>query len=821
MSAKKVPQPTAPFEMASHVIFQLGEQLITNEYQALVELVKNSYDAGSNSCLVKVNRIMTPPEGSAFPNAAGFAMVSDRGKGMSRTDIMMHWLKVSDSPKRVEKARRARQVEKAAESDPATRAAERAGRWPLGDKGLGRLGTQRIGSNVEVFTSDGKEHTHFAFSWDAFRGAKNLSDVRVKLVPPSPDNPLRKTKPGTTVLVSGLGNAFEHPNAAETFNVELSKLISPYASIPNFAVSVEFDGQKLDLISFEEGEFTSAQRTFTIDFNGQRLRLGGSVSTTYSGARLRADTRPLYDKFIAKDNGQRFAAWLHKNKKAKAEQLGFAWLDERHAFHFESTFSEEDLHDKEVDVEVRNGNPGPFDGYVHAIDLPEAMDDEEFLDWFGVPREQEGEGAELDLNPSLDRDETSRKFKEFSGIRVYRDGFEVRMSKDWLDLGRGQTESSSFYNLRPSNVLGCIRLTTEQNQALEETSSRQDFTDSRAFRNFKELNRLLVSFSRDCQAFIRRSEMKFIAEMIGGKKKTSPTATTMVQASSEAGKLIAKARQLARQGDAVKAASVLDDMQDQISVLKSMAEEAERNKRFVHQVAALGISAESFAHELHREIKNLRDDVKQLLRKIKAGKAEGQDMRQFLAGLERKMLVLQKQAAVIEPQLSYIRESKKRVSLAKTAKDFVALQRPNLLSQDIEIECVIDDGRPPQDLRINEGRLALILGNLLDNSVYWVRRAVQDDPGKKGKITLTVSGLQIWFEDNGPGISKQVENTLFEPFESMKPQKTAEGRGLGLFIVKNMVTDMRCSITLDHERNRNDRLFRFILDFTGAMFGDE
>lgn len=820
MSAKEKQEPGAPFELASHVIFQLGEQLITNEYQALVELIKNSYDAGSKSCRVMVNRTEAPPAGSAFPEARGYAMVTDRGKGMSRGDIRKHWLKVSESHKRTEKEERTKVLTEDDVDDAKERAAERAGRWPLGDKGLGRLGTQRIGANVEVFTSDGKEHTHFAFSWDDFRSARNITDVKVQLRPVDPKNPLRKTKPGTTVLVSQLGNAFDHDDAEERFIIELSKLISPFARIPDFTVGVEFDSEERELISFEEAEFTSAQRTFTIAFNGERLKLTGSISPTYSGTRLKADTRPLYERFIEKDNGKRFAAWLHQNKKDKAEQLGFAWLNEHHAFHFESSFDEQDLNDKAIDVAKANANPGPFSGYVHAIDLPEAMDDEEFLDWFGVRREED-EGAELEVSKSFDQSMTSRKFKEFSGIRVYRDGFEVRMSKDWLDLGRGQTESSSFYNLRPSNVLGCIRLTTENNQALEETSSRQDFTDSMAFRNFRELNKIMVTFSRDCQAFIRRNEMKFVSEMIGGKKKTSVRATTMVQASSEASRLVARAKQFAKKGEVAKTASVLDDMQAQISVLKSMAEEAERNKRFVHQTAALGISAESFAHELHRELKTLREDVKVLERKLKSGTATDKDMQAFLQALERKMTVLQKQAAVIEPQLSHVREARKKVSLEKVVRDFVALQKPNLLTQSIEITCVIDEQRPPQDIRINEGRLALILGNLLDNSRYWVGRALADGKIEKGDIKITVSGLQIWFEDNGPGVSKKVENTLFEPFESMKPTRSAEGRGLGLFIVQSMMSDMRCTIALDNERNDHGRLFRFILDFTGAMFGDD
>ena len=44
--------------------------------------------------------------------------------------------------------------------------------------------------------------------------------------------------------------------------------------------------------------------------------------------------------------------------------------------------------------------------------------------------------------------------RSLSGIRVYRDGFGIRLSQDWLQLGKQWTSASSYYGLRPENTMG-------------------------------------------------------------------------------------------------------------------------------------------------------------------------------------------------------------------------------------------------------------------------------------------------------------------------------------------------------------------------------
>src|SRR5579862_2615628 len=145
------------FEIDASIVFQLGEDLITDVVQAVVELVKNSYDADADYATIAV--VTGAPNkytDTFFPDAKGYVVVEDNGIGMDEETIRRGWLTISNSLKREMKRKR--------ETTPLKH------RTPLGDKGLGRLGVQRVGYNVEIFTKPkhGSTRFHVGWSWKDF-----------------------------------------------------------------------------------------------------------------------------------------------------------------------------------------------------------------------------------------------------------------------------------------------------------------------------------------------------------------------------------------------------------------------------------------------------------------------------------------------------------------------------------------------------------------------------------------------------------------------------------------------------------------------------
>jgi signal transduction histidine kinase len=69
---------------------------------------------------------------------------------------------------------------------------------------------------------------------------------------------------------------------------------------------------------------------------------------------------------------------------------------------------------------------------------------------------------------------------------------------------------------------------------------------------------------------------------------------------------------------------------------------------------------------------------------------------------------------------------------------------------------------------------------------------------------------KVYVEDNGPGITDSVKNTLFERFR--RGDTKASGKGLGLFLVKTLVEDYGGRVWVeDRVPGQQSRGARFVI----------
>ena len=111
-------------------------------------------------------------------------------------------------------------------------------------------------------------------------------------------------------------------------------------------------------------------------------------------------------------------------------------------------------------------------------------------------------------------------------------------------------------------------------------------------------------------------------------------------------------------------------------------------------------------------------------------------------------------------------------------------------------------------LKANKGILTTIFDNIFLNSLYWVQYSEQK---KYIKFVVKQSGIIECF-DSGCGVHPEIEDKLFEPFRFMKEN----GRGLGLFIVKELTENMNGRVWLSDER-REGRRYKFVFDLSERM----
>jgi signal transduction histidine kinase len=101
-------------------------------------------------------------------------------------------------------------------------------------------------------------------------------------------------------------------------------------------------------------------------------------------------------------------------------------------------------------------------------------------------------------------------------------------------------------------------------------------------------------------------------------------------------------------------------------------------------------------------------------------------------------------------------------------------------------------------VKADTGKTRQIIMNLIDNAMKYTPKGTitvvaHDDPKKK-KMLITIS-------DTGVGMSKETQEEVFEKFVRAKNANNVNvtGTGLGLFVAKKMVTDMKGRVWAESE----------------------
>ena len=164
----------------------------------------------------------------------------------------------------------------------------------------------------------------------------------------------------------------------------------------------------------------------------------------------------------------------------------------------------------------------------------------------------------------------------------------------------------------------------------------------------------------------------------------------------------------------------------------------------------------------------------------------------------------------VSPALRYARESKDTFDLGHFFESQKSQFYDHYLKK-YEVSFEVKN-EIPLSITINEGRFIQVMDNLINNSCYWLRQ--QGDFAEIPTILISINRPWLYVSDNGKGIAPAVEESLFEPFVTMKPK--GQGRGLGLFIVRQLLDAVGCSIVLDERRNSYDRRYVFAINLSNV-----
>lgn len=212
-----------PFRISSALKDIIGRDLITNDFVAVFELVKNSFDAYASRVDIEF--------------AEDCITLVDNGKGMSRADIIDKWLFVAYSAK-------ADQTEDN-DSERDYRNRINVTRGFAGSKGIGRFSCDRLGRYLDLYARegerDGNDSVHLRVDWEEFeRSAKReFGQVQVGLedraAPPAPDQASALGPHGVMLRIKGLRNDWDDQKI-EKLRSYLARLVDPFSTASDLEI---------------------------------------------------------------------------------------------------------------------------------------------------------------------------------------------------------------------------------------------------------------------------------------------------------------------------------------------------------------------------------------------------------------------------------------------------------------------------------------------------------------------------------------------------------------------------------------------------------
>lgn len=211
MKKESVRRGTTTLRPRARIVRTIGRDLIRNEVVALVELIKNAYDADARNVRIVFEEPLEPSQGGI--------LIEDDGVGMTLDVIRHAWFE----PATISKTR---------ETFTAS------GRRVTGEKGIGRFAAARLAQAMEMnsLAKNTRRVVNVRFNWGEFDDEKLYLDQVSCRWEESPAPKGRKY--GTNLHLTGLNDSWDTEQFRH-LRGELSRLVSPNRKKSDFFITME------------------------------------------------------------------------------------------------------------------------------------------------------------------------------------------------------------------------------------------------------------------------------------------------------------------------------------------------------------------------------------------------------------------------------------------------------------------------------------------------------------------------------------------------------------------------------------------------------
>jgi len=246
----------------------------------------------------------------------------------------------------------------------------------------------------------------------------------------------------------------------------------------------------------------------------------------------------------------------------------------------------------------------------------------------------------------------------------------------------------------------------------------------------------------------------------------------------------------------------LTEVQEELKRVNRELEERvqERTKKLMETISELEAFSYTVSHDLRTPLRSIHGYADALLEDHAASLND--EGKHFLSKISAGATRLD---VMVRDVLAYSRIAKgeiqlEDVNIAEVIRDVVETYPHLRAPERILVE-------PLPKVRAQTGYLTQCVSNLLGNAVKFVPEGRQPKIRIWSETEPDGKNARIYFEDNGIGIAPQHFARIFEIFGRVHPERTYEGTGIGLAIVRKAAERMGGSVGVTSEFGKGSRFW--------------
>lgn len=738
---------TKPFRVSVGLKDLIGRDLITDDFVAVFELVKNSFDAHAT-----IVRVLF--EGDRIA-------IADNGKGMSRQGILDKWLRVAYSAKRD------------GSEDNDYRRTRSTRRHPFaGEKGIGRFSCDRLGKALTLSSRSGKGSVQIVtVDWTLYERTpkQDFATVKVNLTsaprfpgvcPPSP------ASTGTVLEITGLRSDWPREKLRK-LRRDLAKLINPFESSQSkFHIEVDAPAEATDDANDKDGPINGAVKNTLLDVLKHKTT---SISVRISKSDNRMET-------VLEDRGE----VIYRTREPNPYD-SLAGTPVRADIYYLNRSAKHTFARRMGLPSVKYGSIFLFRNGFHVFPIGEERDD-----FFGLSRrKQQGVRRYLGTRDVIGR------------VDVPGDaGFREATSRD-----HGLVRTPQVVALTKFVKEKCIRRLERyvveiawrdpEDQDREEPS-RMSLDANRAriaelVRTLADTNEVeIVDYNRDLVKIVDEKSDAFETSLSALEVIAERTHDAVMKG------VTAKLRAQYREATAGVTARAASAEQASRRATREFERERERNRFLVAAQSLDGDTILNLHHQIMVQATDVQIGVKRMMRRLRDGETVGNtewvDFLETVAFRNSQILTAARFATKGGYREQAVEAGK---NLAGYIADYIETVASLWAPRGIRVECEQDGGTLHRVFRPID--VGIVIDNLVSNAAKAnARRILFVLQSRKRRS----AGLGITVADDGDGWPPD-----FRPVKRVfeKGTTTTNGSGLGLFHVRQVVEAMLGAVEAKEE----------------------